>query len=1412
MAALPLVAGPAQAQAGTATVVGVAIASDAGDDGTYALGESIRVTLTFSETVTVAGAPRLKIDMDPAEWGEKWASYETGSGTTQLTFAHTVVEPNTSTQGIAVLADTLELNGGTIHSAASQTDADLTHTGLSHDADHKVDWQLTPNQASVAGVAITSDAGDDGTYALGETIRVTLTFSETVTVAGAPRLKIDMDPAEWGEKWASYEDGSRTTELTFSYIVAEPNISTHGIAVLEDSLELNNGEIRTLSSLFHAALSHPGLDHDASHTVDWQQSPQPPSVAGVAVSSDAGSDNTYALGETITVTVTFNEAVNVTGQPRLKIDMDPAEWGEKWASYESGTGTTDLTFTYAVTEPNISAQGIAVLADTLELNNGTVRSAASQTDADLAHTGLSHDADHKVDWQLAPNQAPLINTQASNHDLFAGRQHAPQGFWVSKPFHGIFSDPDGDELTYTASVTGGDRQLVETLSVTLDAELRRTRDLWQPVGTFDRVFFRAHPEENAAWKTVSPALPDPLITTVTLTATDPDGLSASVDGLFVTDWDSEPVLTSATARPEAIELTFDQALQGVPALDQFTVNVADSDRVEAAVAVSRVSVSGPVVTLEMASPLGPEQTVTVGYAHQADGSLQRAGGGDHVSSFTGHEVAVALPELSVSVCDRTPAVRDVIVARVGGNKECGDITANDLIQVRSISFGSAHQGVTSLNLRSGDFEGLRNLRNLNFGWHSVSNLPSDIFDGLSRLRRLDLSVPGGGHPGYIGKDYGLTALPAGVFDDLTSLESLDLSGNHRVHTLPEGIFDHLTNLQELNLALLGLSTLPAGVFDSLSNLENLSLEANARHWFSRGLGLTTLPEGIFDHLTKLENLDLHANSLTELDEDMFDTLSNLQALYLDGNLLTELPEDIFDGLSNLQRLNLDDNGLEALPEDVFDGLSNLENLDLGYQRVVDGVRYGEDSSLTTLPEDVFDGLSSLRRLVLADVGLTELPEDVFDGLSSLEDLDLSTNEFTELPEDVFQGLANLQYLELDSYTYRPGLTALPADIFHGLHNLIELNLKGNRMTTLPADVFDGLSNLYTLDLSENFFLTELPEGIFSGLTSLVNLEIDSTPVSPLLVVTEISNKSSIRTLDLSLPHGSYMEHRGRQVYRLTELPEDIFDGYTNLEILKLSNHSLTALPEDVFDGLNKLRELDLRDNELTDLPEDVFDGLTSLEELDLDQNDLTELHQDLFDGLTSLEKLDLGSSNLAELHEDLFDGLVSMYSLTITYTELTELPENIFDDLHLLNSLDLHGNQLAALPEDIFDGLYRLSSLNLGSNSLTELPENIFDDPTGLGRLNLKENRLAELPEDIFDGLTWLGDLELRGNQLAELPADVFADLINLRDLDLRDNQLASVSAEMFNSLPGLQFMWLAGNPGHPFGLNLREGIHLFAW
>ena len=183
----------ADAQTAAPAVTGLEVSSTPASGVTYLLGETIRVTVTFSAAVDVSGAPRLKIDMDPAEWGEKWARYEGGTGTASLTFAHTVVEPNYSTQGIAVLANTLELNGGAIRSASSGNDAALAHAGRDHDADHKVDWQRTAPNRPRSDVGIDAVAGGPAISSATATLTsVTVAWSAPSSDGGAAITAYDL--------------------------------------------------------------------------------------------------------------------------------------------------------------------------------------------------------------------------------------------------------------------------------------------------------------------------------------------------------------------------------------------------------------------------------------------------------------------------------------------------------------------------------------------------------------------------------------------------------------------------------------------------------------------------------------------------------------------------------------------------------------------------------------------------------------------------------------------------------------------------------------------------------------------------------------------------------------------------------------------------------------------------------------------------------------------------------------------------------------------------------------------------------------------------------------------------------------------------------------------------------------------
>jgi len=122
-----------QAQAADPPAVqGTPVLSGAGDDGTWSEGETVRVDLTFSESVDVdtsAGTPSLGIELGTVGTARRGADYENGSGTTTLTFAYTLVAGDGSHTSMAVTPDSLALGGGTIRSSESGLDALLGHVG-----------------------------------------------------------------------------------------------------------------------------------------------------------------------------------------------------------------------------------------------------------------------------------------------------------------------------------------------------------------------------------------------------------------------------------------------------------------------------------------------------------------------------------------------------------------------------------------------------------------------------------------------------------------------------------------------------------------------------------------------------------------------------------------------------------------------------------------------------------------------------------------------------------------------------------------------------------------------------------------------------------------------------------------------------------------------------------------------------------------------------------------------------------------------------------------------------------------------------------------------------------------------------------------------------------------------------------
>ena len=356
------------------------VMQDAGPDGVWTEGETVTAMVVFTSSVRVeleGGTPTLALI---AGGSVRRVPYAGGTGA-GLLFRYRVSEADGTLRAIRVAASGLKLNGGAIVSAADGTPALLGF-------------------GEAPGVTAVSIADEpDGRWEVGDTIEATFAFAEPVAVGGAPSVGLVLGGAE---RRAAYAGDSGGEALTFRYTLGEDDGPWSRAVLVSNSLDAGDGSIVSAGGGLTAELEHP----QGQRTLEAPP-PEAASVIGVAVVSDAGGDDTYGLGDTIRVQVTFSEAVSVDaadGTPRLKIKMDPT-WGEFWAGYESGDGTAALTFTHTVVKPNTSPRGIAVLAGTLVANRGAIRSAATGADATLAHAGLGHDPAHKVDWRLSPPSA-----------------------------------------------------------------------------------------------------------------------------------------------------------------------------------------------------------------------------------------------------------------------------------------------------------------------------------------------------------------------------------------------------------------------------------------------------------------------------------------------------------------------------------------------------------------------------------------------------------------------------------------------------------------------------------------------------------------------------------------------------------------------------------------------------------------------------------------------------------------------------------------------------------------------------------------------------------------------------------------------------------------------------------------------
>ena len=248
-------------------------------NGYYEEGEEVFIKVQFSEgSIYVSGTPQLTIDVGGKE--RKAAFERTSFGDL---FVYTVQEGDLDLNGPSFSANSVNMNGGYIRDGAGN-DIKLNHGGASAGLNSRVD-AVVP---TVSAVAITSDPGADDTYAAGDMVEVSVTFSEEVWVpdtsrSDLPGTRHPVLDLRIGNDTRSAESGLQELGrvVTFTYTIQSGDTDTDGISINANGLRLNGGIIfdaagnNPISATIHnipdipidAVVPHDAVADDSSHMV-----------------------------------------------------------------------------------------------------------------------------------------------------------------------------------------------------------------------------------------------------------------------------------------------------------------------------------------------------------------------------------------------------------------------------------------------------------------------------------------------------------------------------------------------------------------------------------------------------------------------------------------------------------------------------------------------------------------------------------------------------------------------------------------------------------------------------------------------------------------------------------------------------------------------------------------------------------------------------------------------------------------------------------------------------------------------------------------------------------------------------------------------------------------------------------------
>ena len=266
----------------------------------------------------------------------------------------------------------------------------------------------------VTGVRVSSSPQRGDTYRRGETIEVSVEFSHEVEVRGNPLLSLFLGTSRaW--RGARYAAGSGSKVLKFRYTVQPTDRDTDGITIPASdrggtTSGLGGGEILdNRRKRIEADRSYARMGNLSGHKVDGRAT-----VEEVRISSSPLIGDTYRRGETIEVSVEFNEAVEVEGTPVLSLGV--GAW--RGARYAEGSGSTVLKFRYTVKPADRDTNGVSIYSSSVSQgvqqglggSGSRILGVGTSVEADRSYARVRGQSGHKVDGRATVEEVRLASS------------------------------------------------------------------------------------------------------------------------------------------------------------------------------------------------------------------------------------------------------------------------------------------------------------------------------------------------------------------------------------------------------------------------------------------------------------------------------------------------------------------------------------------------------------------------------------------------------------------------------------------------------------------------------------------------------------------------------------------------------------------------------------------------------------------------------------------------------------------------------------------------------------------------------------------------------------------------------------------------------------------------------------------